>query len=228
MKDSERPLFERLQVFADTTPRSGPEQMALDEAILEAVDRPVFRIYRWSEPAVSFGYSQSLRMVAKMFPTRPLVRRWTGGGMVEHGQDWTFSLMVPRQEAAAEFRPAESYERIHHAIMKGLAAMGVAGRLAKCEDRSVGPACFVAPALHDLLAEDGQKLCGGAQRRTRHGFLHQGSIQGVAVSEGFGSIVPTFLSREALRFRLQEETSKRAEVLAEEKYGSAEWRGKVP
>jgi hypothetical protein len=228
MKDSENSLFEMLQVFADTTPRSGPQQMALDEALLETADRPVFRVYCWAESAVSFGYSQSLEMVENLFPTRPLVRRWTGGGMVEHGRDWTFSLMVPRREAAAGLRSAEAYERIHSAIMKALAVAGVAGRLAGCEDRSLGAACFVAPALHDVLAGNGQKLCGGAQRRTRLGFLHQGSVQGVEIPEAFGTAVTAFLARKTFGFRPSGEVEERAQILAEQKYGSVEWRRKIP
>ena len=229
MKDSRGLLFETLQVFHDTTPRDGAEQMALDEAILESASHPVLRVYCWSEAAVSFGYSQSQSLVVNMFPGRPLVRRLTGGGVVEHGRDWTFSLMVPLLDLAARLRPTETYERIHDAVMVTLGGTeGISARLAGCEDRISGMACFVAPALYDVLAGDGQKLCGGAQRRTRKGFLHQGSIQGVNLPPSFLGALADALARKREDFSLPEEVAVRMQSLTVHKYGSREWREKIP
>lgn len=228
MKDTPSPLFETLQIFPDRTLRSGPQQMALDEVILETASVPVLRVYAWSELAVSFGYSQSCQMVEGLFPGRPLVRRWTGGGVVEHGLDWTFSLMVPMSAPAARLRPAETYEKIHEAVLSALAVSGVSTRLARCEDRSVGAACFVAPALHDVLTGDGRKLCGGAQRRNRHGFLHQGSVQGVNVPLDFTETLARGLARESMGFELSVDAERRAGALAVEKYDSIAWREKIP
>ncbi len=222
------PLLEQLAIFLDDTPRGGAEQMALDEAILETTERPVLRTYRWDGPAVSFGYSQSLGMVRELFAGVPVVRRWTGGGIVEHRGDWTFSLMVPSRDALAKRRPSETYELIHHAVVQVLAAEGVGTRLAGCEDRSSGAACFVAPALHDVLADNGQKLCGGAQRRTRLGFLHQGSIQGVKVPEGFAGRLAQALAERTENFRTTPAVEARAKTLANERYGTGTWAGKIP
>jgi lipoyl(octanoyl) transferase len=228
MKDFSSPLFEAVQVYLDRTPRDGPAQMALDEAILERAAWPVLRVYCWSEDAVSFGYSQSYREVVNMFPHRPLVRRWTGGGMVEHGADWTFSLMVPMDQPAARLRPAEAYERIHDAVMAVLAHGGARSRLAVCEDRISGAACFVAPALHDVLGEDGKKLCGGAQRRTRHGFLHQGSIQGVTIPENFVETLARHLAGQQDVFPFTGEIKARTQALITQKYDTVSWREKIP
>lgn len=221
-------LLEQLDIFLDETPRGGAEQMAWDEAILESTERPVLRVYRWDGPAVSFGYFQSLAMVRELFPGVPLVRRWTGGGIVEHRGDWTFSLMVPSSDALAKRRPSETYELIHDAVVQVLAAEGVGTRLAGCEDRSSGAACFVAPALHDVLADNGQKLCGGAQRRTRHGFLHQGSVQGVKVPDGFAGRLARKLTDKGEHFTATAALEERAKTLANERYGSATWAGKIP
>src|SRR6266850_8317909 len=82
--------------------QSGPGQfafnMALDEALLQAMPRlgkPVLRFYSWSEPAASFGYFQRYADAANAISLRPLVRRPTGGGMVPHDGDWTYSLVFP-------------------------------------------------------------------------------------------------------------------------------------
>jgi lipoate-protein ligase A len=78
------PLFKVTDLFLDETGRGGPEQMALDESLIESAERPLLRLYRWSGQAVSFGYSQSLATVRERFRSIPCVRRWTGGGIVEH------------------------------------------------------------------------------------------------------------------------------------------------
>ena len=57
--------------------------MALDEALLEAMprlQRPVLRLYGWTEPAATFGYFQKYAEVERATKLRPLIRRPTGGG----------------------------------------------------------------------------------------------------------------------------------------------------
>jgi len=220
------PLFPSLYFFGDDTARSGPEQMALDEALLESVSTPVLRIYRWDGPAVSFGYAQSLAAVKKNHPFAPVVRRWTGGGIVEHGSDFTFSLVVPCDEPLAKLRPAETYRLIHE-ISAGLIAGGT--RLIRAGENTPGEACFTAPALHDVMTSKGLKLCGGAQRRTRRGFLHQGSIQNIRLPEDFGRQFAGGLAARTLLFdQAANGLPARAGVLAAAKYGSPCWMEKIP
>jgi len=72
--------------------------MALDEALLQSapeLGRPVLRFYGWLEPAATFGYSQRYAEIEKLTALRPLVRRPTGGGLVPHDADWTYSLVFP-------------------------------------------------------------------------------------------------------------------------------------
>ena len=80
--------------------QSGPGNpafnMALDEALLEAsahVGKPVLRFYGWAEPAATFGYFQKFADVERATLLRPLIRRPTGGGIVPHDADWTYSLV---------------------------------------------------------------------------------------------------------------------------------------
>jgi lipoate-protein ligase A len=220
------PLFNLLAVFSDATPRDGAGQMALDEALLETCKGPILRVYLWDKPAVSFGYSQSLTRVREAFPGLPLVRRWTGGGMVEHGCDWTFSLIIPAGEPFASVRPAESYRRIHAVIAAAL------GSDAVLQEKGSGPApagaCFVQPVRDDILAFDGRKICGGAQRRTRKGLLHQGSVQNCVWPADFVSRVVSGLAVREAEARVEASVGVRAAQLAAEKYGSAAWREKIP
>ena len=90
--------------------------MALDEALLESapeLGRPVLRFYGWTEPAASFGYSQRWAEIEKLTVLRPLVRRPTGGGLVPHDKDWTYSLVFPPEHFWYRLKAAESYRRVH-------------------------------------------------------------------------------------------------------------------
>lgn len=219
------PLFNLLAVFSDATPRGGEEQMALDEALLEACEGPILRIYRWDNPAVSFGYSQSLSAARRTFPGFPLVRRWTGGGMVEHGRDWTFSLIVPAGEPLASVRPAESYRRIHAVIAAALG--GEANLQSETAVPASAGACFVQPVRDDVLACNGRKICGGAQRRTRRGFLHQGSVQHCDWPADLAARVAGGLAGRSGDAQVAASVFARAGRLAVEKYGAASWREKI-
>src|SRR5687767_8306847 len=117
--------------------RSGPGSaainMATDEALLLHVARlgkPVLRFYGWSEPAASFGYFQRYAEVANTTPLRPLVRRATGGGIVPHDCDWTYSVVVPPGHFWYQLKAVESYRRMHEWIQGAFSEMGVAAELA--------------------------------------------------------------------------------------------------
>src|ERR1700743_1226729 len=88
--------------------------MALDEALLEAMPRlqkPVLRFYRWTEPAASFGYFQKFSEIQRATLLRPLVRRPTGGGLVPHDADWTYSLAFPTTHEWYATSAVERYRR---------------------------------------------------------------------------------------------------------------------
>lgn len=222
------PLFEVIDLFVDEAGRSGPEQMALDQALLERALRPLLRPYRWAAPAISFGYSQSIARVKEQFPSWPCVRRWTGGGIVQHHGDWTFALIVPSSEPLAELRPQETYRSIHAHVMAALNKAGHSARLAGPAECAQGIACFAAPALHDVIDLDRRKLCGGAQRRTRNGFLHQGSIQNLRPPEDFAIRLVELMAVETRPFSLEPTMLARMNQLSVEKYGTVAWLERIP
>jgi lipoate-protein ligase A len=153
--------------------------MALDEATLEAMPRlgrPMLRFYSWTEPAASFGYFQKFADVERLTTLRPLVRRPTGGGIVPHDVDWTYSLAFPTTDAWYSLAAMESYRRVHQWLQSAFAKINLATELAPCA-RNAGPGqCFAGCEKSDLLCY-GQKIAGAAQRRTRNGLLIQGSVQ---------------------------------------------------
>lgn len=192
-------LFERLFVLDDQEPRSATLNMAIDEALLESCRRPILRFYRWREPSLSFGYFGKFAEVATQARDRELVRRWTGGGSVPHGEDLTYSLITPASDPVSRRGPPVIYPALHSAIRLALRAEGRETKLAKAAAEKVSDACFANPVRDDLLSCDGRKIAGAAQRRTRAGFLHQGSIQLNGLSgtfrRRFASVLPIKSSR---------------------------------
>lgn len=83
-------------------PRSGVENMALDQHMLEVAAAQqclLLRVYRWSEPTLSLGYFQPYvqRLTHSASADLPVVRRATGGGAIVHHYDWTYSIAAPAQ-----------------------------------------------------------------------------------------------------------------------------------
>ena len=153
--------------------------MALDEALLLSapqLGKPVLRFYAWSEPAASFGYFQKFAEIEQMTALRPLVRRPTGGGLVPHDADWTYSLIFPPSAEWYRLKATESYRRLHQWIQAAFEKIGVPTELARGSDTESVGRCFVGAEQFDLLWQ-GRKIAGAAQRRTRAGLLIQGSIQ---------------------------------------------------
>ncbi len=161
--------------------------MALDEALLEAMPRlgkAVLRFYGWTEPAATFGYFQKFTEAERATLLRPLIRRPTGGGIVPHDTDWTYSLAFPTNHEWYSLAAVESYRRVHEWIRDAFARLGVATELALQSRKSairnpkskIPSACFIGHEKSDLLWR-GKKIAGAAQRRNKSGLLIQGSVQ---------------------------------------------------
>jgi lipoate-protein ligase A len=170
-------------LLLDSGPGAPAFNMVLDEALLEAMPRlgkPVLRFYGWTEPAATFGYFQKYADVERVTLLRPLIRRPTGGGIVPHDADWTYSLVFPPGHEWHSFKAEESYRRVHEWIQSAFAKLNVITKLAPCSQKSaIG--CFIGYTKFDLLW-DGKKIAGAAQRRNKLGLLIQGSVQPPPIS----------------------------------------------
>jgi lipoyl(octanoyl) transferase len=225
-------MFDCLWCLHDAEPRSGPLNMALDELILEHAEstaRPVLRTYCWAEPFVSIGFFDRIERIEEQFPDRPLVRRWTGGGAVDHRDDFTFTLAVPGTDPSARWPAALRYTEIHARVSSALAQLGVetesAGRSRATLPGAAPAPCFAAAVCGDLLSA-GRKIVGGAQRRTRAGVLHQGSMQYLSQRIDWPALAPALsaaFGREQMELALDAEWLKRGRALADSKYGTTEW-----
>jgi lipoate-protein ligase A len=172
----------------DVLPRQAADavvNMAADQLLLENYPHPErirFRAFAWSEPAYTFGVSQSWKEYRAQVPAHlPLVRRCTGGGLVSHLEDWTFALVIPPCHPLYKGDAMAAYAAIHEAMLRALTAQGQPVRLAPMP---AGVRPFQAPAAcaqraepNDLIrSDDGRKVAGAAQKRNRHGLLVEGYV----------------------------------------------------
>lgn len=179
------------------------ENMATDFLLLQRYPRavPRFRHYGWRGPAFTFGYSQKIAFVrealAKVEPPFELCRRATGGGIVDHRDDWTFALVIPRGHPLEELRATQSYREVHEALAAALRAQGIAAVTKPCVDEpasdgaGAGPAgvCFQRAEIYDVVHErTGEKIAGAAQKRNKHGLLFQGSLWRPAAAAGGAAV----------------------------------------
>jgi lipoyl(octanoyl) transferase len=216
-------LFTVLDVYGKAGPHWAPMNMAIDEALLEYATVPAIRFYRWQSPALSFGYSGRFADVASYQCERDLVRRWTGGGIVFHGEDLTYSIVIPASDPVFPESSTSIYEWIHQVLCDVLVEAGHAARLGT--DTGVddpGYDCFANPVRADVLINE-RKIAGAAQRRTRHGLLQQGSIQGVHFGNGLAERFAEALSQGSKERKLGDKILNRARELAERKYATQTW-----
>jgi lipoate-protein ligase A len=181
---------------------SAAANMAADFLLLrrypaEQAWRARVRFYGWHRPSFSFGYSQKIAWVRAQIPAdaegADLVRRPTGGGVVDHREDWTYALVIPRGHELEKARAVESYRAVHEALRTALAACGQAaalkehcepaaaegedGELAGCPAAKGPTVCFMRAELYDVVdVVTGAKIAGAAQKRTKEGLLFQGSV----------------------------------------------------
>jgi lipoate-protein ligase A len=143
-----------------------------------------YRHYGWRSPAFTFGYSQKIAFVRGQLPpggTFDLCRRPTGGGIVDHRDDWTYALVIPRGHPLEDLRASQSYRAVHEALALALGAAGAPVALKAVPDPggSPGPAgvCFERAEVFDVVnASTGVKIAGAAQKRNKRGLLFQGSV----------------------------------------------------
>ena len=182
------------------------ENMATDFLLLQRYPRavPRFRHYGWRGPAFTFGYSQKIAFIRAQVAALAeghcdLCRRATGGGLVDHRDDWTFSLVIPRGHPLEELRATQSYREVHEALAAALRAQGVPAVTKQAEVERVAPnalsaepapwgqgappapgpagVCFQRAEIYDVVHErSGEKIAGAAQKRNKQGLLFQGSI----------------------------------------------------
>src|SRR6266704_6644348 len=123
-------VFAALDTYYNGAGHSAAMNMAIDDALLGYATVPSIRFYRWQSPALSFGYFGRFAEVASYARERNLVRRWTGGGIVFHGDDLTYSIVIPASDPAFAESSISIYESVHCALREALMESGQRAKLA--------------------------------------------------------------------------------------------------
>jgi lipoate-protein ligase A len=212
-------------------PQNPAYNMACDEWLLYNIGRlgrPVLRTYGWDRPSVSIGYFQAYKAWGRGVT---VVRRPTGGGSVDHSTDETYSVVLPKSHPWYHQCACDRYRAIHEVIrhlflqrsLKTEFAPSGAGAPAARRNAE----CFSEATAYDLLMS-GEKVGGAAQRVTRDGLLHQGSLLKLEKPWGAGEWVRGFgmggLRLEPLKLSL--EMKQEIEMLAHGKYQQSAWNEK--
>lgn len=168
--------------FIDSGRGTASWNMAVDESLLSSYsegDLPIIRLYGW-ENSLSLGRFSTLS--ATLDPEKlaaehlPFVRRMSGGGVLVHGGDLSYALILPR-DRVNENGVKESYRYLCRFLLNVYHTLGYEGCFAADIQLQTNrsDSCLAAFEAYDIVI-NGKKMGGNAQRYTRHGLLQHGSI----------------------------------------------------
>lgn len=156
--------------------------MAVDEALLNGFkegDLPIVRLYGW-EPSLSAGRFSKLEKSIDMEKLKErnisCVRRMSGGGILVHGGDLSYSLIMQRGSLRKN-GVKESYRTVCGFLIRLYHGLGYKAEYA-CDteyELSHSDICLVGNESYDILI-GGKKIGGNAQRYTREAVFQHGSI----------------------------------------------------
>jgi len=174
--------------FIDSGPLDGAANMAVDEALLRCFhaesSMPVFRIYSWEPPALSLGRFQRGGEVLDREKCREAgiaaVRRITGGGVIYHASELTYSLVCAPRHIPPAVSIKESFRVLTSFLIGFYQRLGLnpAYAVESSPHSSFGERsafCFAGRETYDILI-NGRKIGGNAQRRLKNVIFQHGSI----------------------------------------------------
>jgi lipoate-protein ligase A len=164
----------------------GAWNMALDEALLEAVEKnhspATLRLYAWEPACLSIGYAQPSsdidfqRLVSAGWDW---VRRPTGGRAILHTDELTYSVIAPQSDPRVAGGVLESYQRLAVALLLALHSLSISAETQPNKhaerNEAIGAVCFEVPSNYEIVI-DGKKLIGSAQARRRNVVLQHGTF----------------------------------------------------
>lgn len=170
----------------DTGENHAQTNMDIDDKLLHAMqpdDAPILHLYRWKRESISYGHFIKVGHFFDMAKLRKnffeLAKRPTGGGIIFHSWDYTFSLLIPSNNKYFSENTLENYRWINQIVLQAIQDLYEDTlSIHKKQIAYKGNTkyfCMAKPTIYDIVL--GQKKVGGAaQRRRRNGLLHQGSL----------------------------------------------------
>ncbi len=162
---------------------SAKENMHIDKELFESFKPssiPIFRVYVW-EKSFTYGISQNIEKIKNLAQLKTYnqnyAQRMTGGGILFHGNDISYSLIIPILYVK-NLSVKKSYELICSFLMEFYKSLGLKPQYAKDLKEitlSKSDYCQEGFEPYDILIE-GKKIGGNAQRRTKDIIFQHGSI----------------------------------------------------
>lgn len=173
----------------DTGIGSAHDNMEIDRHLLENLrpdSQPILHLYEWEGCCATYGYftkpEQFLQMESVESGLLNIARRPTGGGVIFHLTDLAFSVLIPANHPRYSVNTLENYSLVNSAVAKTIEEFSgktlTTDLLVECSNTPQNCPlnfCMAKPTIYDVMI-NGQKVGGAAQRRTKNGLLHQGSI----------------------------------------------------
>lgn len=163
------------------------ENMEFDAILLAQLSRrqnPILHLYGWKRPSLTFGHFIKPEKMIDLEEAKrvglDMSRRPTGGGVVFHLWDLAFSVLIPAGCSLFSENTLENYALVNRVVQE-VAQECVKGvtTLTPIDSNALSPQCsnfcMARPTKYDVMLE-GKKIAGAAQRKTKDGFLHQGTI----------------------------------------------------
>ncbi len=164
--------------FIDSPSLSPQENMRLDESLLASADEPIFRLYSWQENSFTIGRFQKIEEFEDLQRYGDSwAKRITGGGLLMHGFDLSYLLIVPTN-LLKNRSVKQSYEYLCEFILNFYKNLGLSAGWAKdlfADLLCHTPFCQEGFEPYDIIIE-GKKIGGNAQKRTKDFILQHGSI----------------------------------------------------
>lgn len=162
--------------------------MALDASLLQNLSEPILHLYEMEGKAATYGWFTKPETLVDLEQCAQegiqLAKRPTGGGIIFHFLDLAFSYLIPKGHPHFSENTLENYRTVNGLVMEGLKSLLPEHSFSFIEpsEKTVSTFCMAHPTPFDLLC-NGKKMVGAAQRKTKLGFLHQGSISILAPNE---------------------------------------------
>lgn len=169
----------------DTKASSAEDNMQKDAHFLEDLkELSILHFYDWKNDSATYGHFTKIENFIDLEKAKnkplDLAKRPTGGGIIFHIWDFAFSVLVSKDHPKFSFNPLENYKLINSIVVKAISEfLDLEYEIIKDDtnysNSSFKRFCMARPTKYDILFND-KKIVGAAQRKTKKGFLHQGSI----------------------------------------------------
>lgn len=196
----------------ETKAASAEENMQMDALLLahlEGQEKPILHLYEWERPSATFGYfvkpEELLNLAEAEKKGLDLARRPTGGGVVFHLWDLAFSVLVPAKSPLFSTHTLDNYNLVNRVVKDVVKEfIGISDEISLIpddvpfQDQTCTHFCMARPTKYDVMLQ-GKKIAGAAQRKTKDGFLHQGTIALLRPDEELlKAVLPSAAVKEAM------------------------------